>query len=119
MHNDDFISRAPRRAPRHAGRRRVTFGALALLGATVATAAFPAVAGAAPSGSVAVVAYSTPKPAYAALITAFNATSAGKNITFSQSFGASGSQATSVVDGLPADVVNFSLAPDMTKLVKA
>ena len=72
-----------------------------------------------PSGSVSLVAYSTPKPAYAALIKAFNATRPGKAVTFSQSFGASGSQATSVVDGLPADVVNFSLAPDMQKLVKA
>ena len=65
------------------------------------------------------MAYSTPKPAYAALITAFNATKAGKAVSFSQSYGASGSQATAVVDGLPADVVNFSLAPDMNKLVKA
>jgi sulfate transport system substrate-binding protein len=80
--------------------------------------AIPATAGAA-TGSVALVAYSTPKPAYAALIKAFNATPAGKAVTFSQSFGASGSQATAVVDGLPADVVNFSLAPDMNKLVKA
>ncbi len=37
----------------------------------------------------------------------------------SGSFGPSGTQATSVVDGLPADVVNFSLEPDMAKLVKA
>ena len=65
------------------------------------------------------MAYSTPKPAYAALITAFQATKAGQGVTFSQSFGASGSQSTAVVDGLPADVVNFSLTPDMTKLVKA
>jgi sulfate transport system substrate-binding protein len=81
--------------------------------------AIPSVAGAASGGSVSLVAYSTPKPAYAALIKAFNATSAGKGVSFSQSYGASGSQATSVVDGLPADVVNFSLSPDMNKLVKA
>jgi sulfate transport system substrate-binding protein len=94
-------------------------GGAALLGLTLAVgAAIPATAGAA-TGSVALVAYSTPKPAFAALITAFNATSAGSAVTFSQSFGASGSQATAVVSGLPADVVNFSLEPDMTKLVKA
>jgi sulfate transport system substrate-binding protein len=81
--------------------------------------AVPSVAGAASGGSVNLVAYSTPKPAYTALIKAFNATSAGKGVTFTQSYGASGSQATSVVDGLPADVVNFSLSPDMQKLVKA
>jgi ABC-type sulfate transport system substrate-binding protein len=76
-------------------------------------------AGAQGGGSISLVAYSTPKPAYAALIAAFQATKAGKGVTFSQSFGASGSQSTAVVDGLPADVVNFSLTPDMTKLVKA
>jgi sulfate/thiosulfate transport system substrate-binding protein len=92
---------------------------LAAMVSLVAAAALPAAADAAPSGSVSLVAYSTPKPAYAALIKAFNATSAGKSVTFSQSFGASGSQATSVADGLPADVVNFSLSPDMQKLVKA
>jgi sulfate transport system substrate-binding protein len=74
---------------------------------------------AASGGSISLVAYSTPKPAYAALITAFQATKAGKGVTFSQSFGASGSQSTAVVDGLPSDVVNFSLTPDMDKLVKA
>jgi sulfate transport system substrate-binding protein len=85
-----------------------------LLGALL----LPASASAA-GGTVSVVAYSTPKPAYAALIKAFNATKAGAGVTFSQSFGASGSQATAVVSGLPADVVNFSLTPDMDKLVKA
>jgi sulfate/thiosulfate transport system substrate-binding protein len=103
-------------------RTALRLGALAMLAAMVslvAAAAVPAAADAAPSGSVSLVAYSTPKPAYAALIKAFNATAAGKSVTFSQSFGASGSQATSVADGLPADVVNFSLSPDMQKLVKA
>jgi len=69
--------------------------------------------------SVALVAYSTPKPAFATLIKSFEATKAGTGITFSQSFGASGSQETSVADGLPADVVNFSTALDMQKLVTA
>jgi sulfate/thiosulfate transport system substrate-binding protein len=95
-------------------------GVLATVASLVAGIGLSATAGAAtPSGSVSLVAYSTPKPAYAALIKAFNATAAGKAVTFSQSYGASGSQATSVVDGLPADVVNFSLSPDMQKLVKA
>jgi sulfate/thiosulfate transport system substrate-binding protein len=103
----------------NARKRRIGAGA-ALLGlAMTVGAAIPATAGAATGGSVAIVAYSTPKPAYAALIAAYNATTAGRGVTFSQSFGASGSQATAVVNGLPADVVNFSLAPDMNKLVKA
>ncbi|HMD44634.1 MAG TPA: sulfate ABC transporter substrate-binding protein [Acidimicrobiales bacterium] len=70
-------------------------------------------------GSVALVAYSTPKPAYAALISAFAQTAAGQGVTFAQSYGPSGTQATAVANGLPADVVNFSLSPDMNKLVKA
>jgi sulfate/thiosulfate transport system substrate-binding protein len=94
----------------------VAGSALALL---LNVTALEAPASAASGGSVALVAYSTPKPAYASLISAFAATSAGKSVTFSQSFGPSGTQSTAVVNGLPADVVNFSLALDMTKLVKA
>jgi sulfate/thiosulfate transport system substrate-binding protein len=99
-------------------KRRIGGGAAVLAVALAAGVGIPAAAGAA-TGSVDLIAYSTPKPAYAALITAFNATSGGSAVTFSQSFGASGAQSTAVVNGLPADVVNFSLAPDMNKLVKA
>jgi sulfate/thiosulfate transport system substrate-binding protein len=71
------------------------------------------------SGALSLVAYSTPKPAFAALIKAFQATKTGKSVTFSESFGASGTQATSVIAGLPADVVNFSTALDMDKVAEA
>lgn len=70
-------------------------------------------------GSVSLVAYSTPKPAFTQLIQAFVATEAGAGATFSQSYAASGAQATAVTDGLAADVVNFSTEPDMAKLVSA
>ena len=53
------------------------------------------------------------------LIPAFQATSQGKGVSFSQSFGPSGEQSRAVANGLHADVVNFSLAPDVEKLVKA
>src|SRR5207237_1179690 len=69
------------------------------------------------SGRLALVAYSTPKDAYAELIPAFQKTTAGKGITFSQSYGASGAQARAVVAGLPTDVAALSLAPDVTNLV--
>jgi sulfate/thiosulfate transport system substrate-binding protein len=69
--------------------------------------------------SINLVAYSTPKPAYAALVKAFEATKAGQGVTVVQSYGPSGTQATDVVQGLPATVANFSLSPDMQKLVKA
>ena len=39
--------------------------------------------------------------------------------TVTTSFGASGTQAKNVISGQSADVVNFSLSPDMAKLVKA
>ena len=76
---------------------------------------------AATSGSTTLqlVAYSTPKKAYDALTTAFAQTSAGKGVSFGQSFGASGSQSRAVDSGQPADVVAFSTTPDMTRLVKA
>jgi sulfate/thiosulfate transport system substrate-binding protein len=67
---------------------------------------------------LALVGYSTPKKAYAALTSAFQQTSAGKGVGFSQSFGASGSQSRAVDSGQPADIVAFSTTPDMTRLVK-
>src|SRR4051812_23469578 len=65
------------------------------------------------------VAYSTPKEAYAQIIPAFRKTSAGNGVGFDQSYGASGEQERAVEGGLPADVVALSLEPDVTKLVKA
>jgi sulfate transport system substrate-binding protein len=97
--------------------RRAALGALAV--APLALVALPAAAGAQGGGSVSLVAYSTPKPAYTVLAADFAKTKAGAGVTVSPSFGPSGTQATSVADGLPADVVNFSLAPDMSKVVKA
>jgi sulfate transport system substrate-binding protein len=87
--------------------------------ALLALLALPTAAGAQTGGTVNLVAYSTPKPAYTVLGADFAKTKAGSGVTVSGSFGPSGTQATSVVDGLPADVVNFSLEPDMAKLVKA
>src|SRR5919205_3599397 len=69
--------------------------------------------------NLSLVAYSTPKDAYAKIIPAFQQTSAGKDVSFSQSYGASGEQARAVAQGLPADVVELSLAPDVDSLVKA
>ncbi|HEY2140510.1 MAG TPA: sulfate ABC transporter substrate-binding protein [Solirubrobacteraceae bacterium] len=65
------------------------------------------------------VAYSTPQSAFVSLIPAFEATSEGKGFGFSQSYGPSGDQSRAVAAGLRADVVNFSLEPDVTRLVKA
>jgi sulfate/thiosulfate transport system substrate-binding protein len=65
------------------------------------------------------VAYSTPQVVYDELQPRFAATGAGEGTSFSSSYGASGDQSRAVESGLPADVVAFSLAPDITRLVKA
>jgi sulfate transport system substrate-binding protein len=75
-------------------------------------------AGASSGGSVDLVAYSTPKDAYGTIIQAFNKTSAGSGVSFSQSYGASGDQARAVAAGQPADLVALSLDPDINLLVK-
>jgi sulfate/thiosulfate-binding protein len=88
---------------------------LTLLAALV----FPALAaGAAQDTKLTLVAYSTPKEAYGQLIPAFQKTAAGKSVAFSQSYGASGEQSRAVAAGLPADIVAFSLAPDISALVQ-
>ncbi len=110
----------PRSAPsRRAPGRRLGLAAVASLAATLGLLAVPVAAGAQTGGTVNLVAYSTPKPAYTVLAQDFAKTKGGSGVTVSSSFGPSGTQATSVADGLPADVVNFSLALDMSKLVKA
>jgi sulfate/thiosulfate-binding protein len=70
-------------------------------------------------GKLTLVAYSTPEEAYRELIPAFNKTPEGKGVGFDQSYAASGEQSRAVEGGLPADVVEFSLEPDMTRLVDA
>src|SRR4051812_10276375 len=65
------------------------------------------------------VAYSTPQVVYDEVIPAFAKTSAGKGVSFTQSYGASGDQSRAVEAGQKADVVAFSLAPDVNRLVKA
>src|SRR2546430_16042607 len=71
------------------------------------------------SKSLTLVAYSPPQGVFEKLIPAFQATPAGKGVSFKQSFGPSGEQSRAVTNGLHADVVNFSLTPDVERLVKA
>ncbi len=70
-------------------------------------------------GTVSLVAYSTPQVAYDELIPAFKRTQPGQGVGFRTSFGASGEQSRAVEAGLKADVVSFSIEPDMTRLVEA
>ncbi|MGA8803691.1 MAG: sulfate ABC transporter substrate-binding protein, partial [Solirubrobacterales bacterium] len=101
---------------RHPGRlvARLGIGVVAL-GATVGVAACGS-----SGSSLSLVAYSTPQQVYEqGLEPAFKKTSDGKDVDFSNSFGASGDQSRAVESGQPADVVEFSLQPDMQRLVDA
>ena len=71
------------------------------------------------STQLSLVAYSTPREAYGQIIPMFQKTAAGKDVSFTQSYGASGEQTRAVKAGLKADVVALSLAPDVNELVKA
>src|SRR5436189_2652420 len=75
-------------------------------------------AGSSKDTKLTLVAYSTPKEAYGQLISAFQKTPAGQGVSFSQSYGASGEQRRAVAAGLSADLVAFSLAPDITSPVQ-
>src|SRR5215208_101764 len=102
--------------------KRIGKAAVALT-AVVLTAVLSA-CGSGPGGGgdkvkLSLVAYSTPQAAYEQIIAAYQDTPGGKNVEFSKSFGGSGDQSRAVESGLKADVVAFSLEPDMTRLVKA
>jgi sulfate transport system substrate-binding protein len=94
-----------------------TLTLLLLAAVTAIVAACGGTSGASSGDGLALVAYSTPKEAYEETIPAFRKTEAGKDIKFSQSYGASGEQSRAVQGGLPADIVALSLAPDVDKLV--
>jgi len=65
------------------------------------------------------VAYAVPEPGWSKIIPAFADTPEGKGVAVTTSYGASGDQSRAVVDGKPADIVNFSVEPDVSRLVKA
>jgi sulfate/thiosulfate transport system substrate-binding protein len=76
--------------------------------------------GASGGSSLDVVGYSTPESVYEeALEPGFKGTAAGADVSFSNSFGASGDQSRAVEAGQPAAVVHFSQAGDMSRLVEA
>jgi len=102
----------------HPSRPLRAAAALATAGALTA-ACSAAGASSGDSKTINLVAYSTPQKAYDALIPAFKATAAGAGSSFNESFGASGAQSRAVTAGQPADVVAFSLEPDISKLVKS
>ncbi|MEU2003498.1 sulfate ABC transporter substrate-binding protein [Rhodococcus sp. NPDC019627] len=100
----------------------VTLGAVALTacsGGASDTVGSDAVGADGSAGTINLFAYAVPKPGYDKLMPAFNATEEGKNVAFQPSYGASGDQSRKVKDGAEADFVNFSVEPDVTRLVDA
>src|SRR5690348_10114611 len=73
-----------------------------------------------PTGTtVNLVAYSTPKPIMQNLISRFGHQPAGRGVSFTQSYGPSGSQARAIVAGQPADIAFLSTGLDIDALVDA
>jgi sulfate transport system substrate-binding protein len=105
---------------------RVTAVLLALLAAScggasdeVGGGSEPAAASGGESTKLSLVAYAVPKVGFDKVIPLFQKTPVGQGVTFSQSYGASGDQSRKVESGLETDVVNFSVEPDITRLVKS
>ncbi len=96
-------------------------GVVAGCGGAADTKDAPAAASSGGGGGakLALVAYSTPQVVYDEVIPAFAKTAGGEGVSFTQSYGASGDQSRAVEAGQKADVVAFSLAPDVNRLVKA
>jgi len=97
-------------------RTRLTAAVVAL--ALPATALLPTSAGAS-TDNVNIVGYSVVGPAFTALESAFQQTTAGAGVTFTNSFGASDTQTNNVANGQAADLVNLSYEPNITSLVSA
>jgi sulfate/thiosulfate-binding protein len=69
------------------------------------------------SRSLSLVGFSILEQANKQVIADWNKTDQGKGVTFTTSYGASGDQSRAVEGGLKADVVHFSLEPDIKRLV--
>jgi sulfate/thiosulfate transport system substrate-binding protein len=61
------------------------------------------------------VGYAVPKEANNAIQKKFAETTERKDVTWEESYGASGDQSRAVLNGLKADYVNFSLEGDVTR----
>jgi sulfate/thiosulfate-binding protein len=101
--------------------RLVVFGGLSLvtIALLAACGGTSEEGGAGSATRLTLAAYSTPREVYEELVPAFRQTAEGEGVAFDQSYGSSGEQSRAVEAGLPADVVAFSLEPDVTRLVEA
>lgn len=79
----------------------------------------PGVVNAAAGSTSTIILYAcaVPKAGFDLLIPTVQKTAPGKGVQFRQSYGASGDQSRKVAAGAEADVVSFSVEPDITRLV--
>lgn len=89
--------------------------AFAILASALATTASARTA----ETRLSLVGYAVPREALGAVIKAWQQTPDGKDVSFTQSYGASGDQARAVAAGLRADVVQLSTGLDIDLLVQA
>jgi len=102
--------------------KRIRFAALVVAATTIPAVLSGCAAssgGSSNSDKVSVVGFSVLKTANEPVIADFQKTSAGKGVSFTTSYGASGDQSRAVIGGLPADEVHLSLEPDVSKIVDA
>jgi sulfate transport system substrate-binding protein len=113
-----------RRHPRLALAATATVAAMVMTacaggGSSDAVGAADAQQAAVKTSTINLYAYAVPKPGFDKVIPAFTQTPAGKGVQFQQSYGPSGDQSRKVAAGAGADFVNFSVEPDITRLVDA
>ncbi|OBG57651.1 MULTISPECIES: sulfate ABC transporter substrate-binding protein [unclassified Mycobacterium] len=104
------------------GRRLAALAGLIGLVTACGGGASDAVGGGGPTSAntkITLVAYSVPEPGWSKIISAFNGSAEGRGVQVVASYAASADQSRGVVEGKPADVVNFSVEPDITRLVRA
>lgn len=75
--------------------------------------------GAGAAGELSIVGFAVPAEGNAAVQEAFAQTPGGEGTSWLTSYGASGDQSRAVAGGQPADVVHFSVGPDVTRLADA
>ena len=101
-------------------RHRIIALAAAALAVPAVLSGCAASSGSSSSGDrLSIVGFSVLKNANEPVIAAFGKTAAGKGVSFTTSYGASGDQSRAVAGGLHADEVHLSLTPDVQSLVDA
>jgi sulfate/thiosulfate transport system substrate-binding protein len=106
-------------AKRGAATLRAIFAIVALVAGCGEVAESGRTDGQPPANTLTLLAFNATEPGWSSVLPAFAATPEGSGVTVTASYGASGDQANAVLDGHPADVVNFADEPSVTQLVSA